>query len=288
MRRGPARPWPRVRAAGSPRITRSWRAPSSLPVLRAGSEGRWRCVTLATARSSGCWAAIWGASTRWQRSAGSWAPTSVAGRSTCAPAQEMGTWLENFDAASPIDVLIANAGIMVGSPGEGEVELAHESHDVIETNVNGVLNVDPPAASQNDLPGSRADRDRQLVGRIHSAAGRTELLRQQGGGLELWALAPRRGGGQGCSRERHLPRLRHDADDSEGNGLEAVRNVGREGGRYCRSGSCGKSRRHRIPGRPRQRCHGSVASCRIGCGDLRRARSASRCRARTPDARRRK
>src|SRR5271169_6016849 len=33
--------------------------------------------------------------------------------------QEMGAWLEDFESASPVDLLIANAGIMAGSPGEG-------------------------------------------------------------------------------------------------------------------------------------------------------------------------
>jgi short-subunit dehydrogenase len=79
--------------------------------------------------------------------------------------QEMGTWLENFDAASPVDVLIANAGIMAGSPGEGEVELAHESHDVIETNVNGVLN------SIHPLLPRMISRGRGQIGIVSSLAG---------------------------------------------------------------------------------------------------------------------
>jgi short-subunit dehydrogenase len=57
---------------------------------------------------------------------------------------DMGAWLENFDAAWPIDLLIANAGIMVGSPGGGEVEAAEDSHAAIEINVIGVLNAVHP------------------------------------------------------------------------------------------------------------------------------------------------
>lgn len=57
---------------------------------------------------------------------------------------ELAAWLGDFDAAWPIDLLIANAGIMVGSPGNGEVEAAEDSHRVIEINVIGVLNAVHP------------------------------------------------------------------------------------------------------------------------------------------------
>jgi short-subunit dehydrogenase len=57
---------------------------------------------------------------------------------------DMAAWLDDFDASSPIDLLIANAGIMVGSPGNGEVEAAADSHRVIEINVGGVLNAVHP------------------------------------------------------------------------------------------------------------------------------------------------
>jgi short-subunit dehydrogenase len=53
---------------------------------------------------------------------------------------DMKAWLEDFDTAWPIDLLIAGAGIMVGSPGNGELEAAEDSHRVIEINVIGVLN----------------------------------------------------------------------------------------------------------------------------------------------------
>jgi short-subunit dehydrogenase len=56
----------------------------------------------------------------------------------------MGAWLEDFDATWPIDLLIANAGIMVGSPGAGEIEAAEDSRAAIEINVIGVLNAVHP------------------------------------------------------------------------------------------------------------------------------------------------
>jgi short-subunit dehydrogenase len=78
---------------------------------------------------------------------------------------EMRAWLEDFDAASPVDVLIANAGIMAGSPSEGEVELAEASQAVIETNVIGVLN------SIHPLLPRMMSRGRGQIGIVSSLAG---------------------------------------------------------------------------------------------------------------------
>jgi short-subunit dehydrogenase len=79
--------------------------------------------------------------------------------------QEMRAWLEDFDEAWPVDVLIANAGIMAGSPGDGEIELAHDSHAVIETNVIGVLN------SIHPLLPRMISRGRGQIGIVSSLAG---------------------------------------------------------------------------------------------------------------------
>jgi short-subunit dehydrogenase len=57
---------------------------------------------------------------------------------------DVAAWFEDFDTGWPIDLLIANAGIMVGSPGGGEVEAAEDSLRVIEINVVGVLNAVHP------------------------------------------------------------------------------------------------------------------------------------------------
>lgn len=53
-------------------------------------------------------------------------------------------WLEDFDRATPVDVLIANAGVMAGRPPDGEIEPPDDSHALIETNVLGVLNAIHP------------------------------------------------------------------------------------------------------------------------------------------------
>ena len=38
--------------------------------------------------------------------------------------REMAEWLETFDSATPVDLLIANAGVMEGTPPGGEIEPA--------------------------------------------------------------------------------------------------------------------------------------------------------------------
>jgi short-subunit dehydrogenase len=78
---------------------------------------------------------------------------------------DMAAWLGDLDANWPIDLLIANAGIMVGSPGNGDVEAAEDSHRVIEINVIGVLNAVHPV-----LPRMIA-RGRGQIGIMSSLAG---------------------------------------------------------------------------------------------------------------------
>ena len=49
-------------------------------------------------------------------------------------------WLEDFDRTTPVDIVIANAGVLAGLA-EGEpIESAEMSHLVFETNMMGVLN----------------------------------------------------------------------------------------------------------------------------------------------------
>jgi short-subunit dehydrogenase len=58
--------------------------------------------------------------------------------------RDLRIWLEDFDGAAPVDLLIANAGVLVGTTPEGEIETADESQALIETNVLGVLNTVHP------------------------------------------------------------------------------------------------------------------------------------------------
>jgi short-subunit dehydrogenase len=53
---------------------------------------------------------------------------------------ELEAWLVAFDAATPIDLLFANAGIMGGASPGADLELPEIGRALIETNVIGVLN----------------------------------------------------------------------------------------------------------------------------------------------------
>jgi short-subunit dehydrogenase len=57
---------------------------------------------------------------------------------------DMAEWLEIFDAATPIDILIANAGIMAGREADTALESSAAGYAVMETNVLGVLNTVQP------------------------------------------------------------------------------------------------------------------------------------------------
>jgi len=52
-------------------------------------------------------------------------------------------WLESFDRYRPVDLIVANAGVLVRMPG-GEIEPAGEAYDLMQTNVLGVLNTVQP------------------------------------------------------------------------------------------------------------------------------------------------
>ena len=54
--------------------------------------------------------------------------------------KSLAAWLEAFDGAQPLDLLIANAGVMEGSPAPDEVEPADAAYRLMEINVLGVLN----------------------------------------------------------------------------------------------------------------------------------------------------
>ncbi len=49
-------------------------------------------------------------------------------------------WIGDFDRASPVDLLIANAGVTGGTPPGESIEPAEESHALFEINVLGVAN----------------------------------------------------------------------------------------------------------------------------------------------------
>jgi len=73
-------------------------------------------------------------------------------------------WVAAFDRAHAIDLLFANAGVMEGTPRDGEIEGADAAFGLIETNIGGVLSTVQPA-----LPGMIA-RGRGQIAIISSLA----------------------------------------------------------------------------------------------------------------------
>jgi len=78
-------------------------------------------------------------------------------------------WLEDFDRASPIELLFANAGVYTGAPHPGELEHAEAALMLMQINVLGVLNTVLPA-----LPLMRA-RGRGRIAIMSSIAGLAPL-----------------------------------------------------------------------------------------------------------------
>ena len=74
-------------------------------------------------------------------------------------------WIEDFDRASPIDLLIANAGIMEGTPPGGDIEHSDAAYGLMQINVLGVLNTVQPV-----LP-AMMERGRGHIASVSSLAG---------------------------------------------------------------------------------------------------------------------
>jgi len=55
----------------------------------------------------------------------------------------LAAWLDDFHRVHPVDLLVANAGVLVRMPG-GEVEPADDAYRLMQTNVLGVLNTVQP------------------------------------------------------------------------------------------------------------------------------------------------
>jgi short-subunit dehydrogenase len=57
---------------------------------------------------------------------------------------EIMKWIEDFNRRSPVDLLVANAGVMEGTPPFGTIEPADAAYALMQTNVLGVLNTVQP------------------------------------------------------------------------------------------------------------------------------------------------
>ena len=90
-------------------------------------------------------------------------------RDRCTRSRALATWIGDFDRITPVDLVIANAGIMEGTRPGGDIEPADAAYHSVETNVLGVLNtVQPP------LPRMMA-RGRGQIAIISSIGGFTPL-----------------------------------------------------------------------------------------------------------------
>lgn len=58
--------------------------------------------------------------------------------------RDMSEWLETFDDESPVDLLIANAGVMAGRAADHAIEASDAGYELVETNVLGTLNAIHP------------------------------------------------------------------------------------------------------------------------------------------------
>ena len=79
--------------------------------------------------------------------------------------QDLREWLEAFDEAGPVDLLIANAGVMAGTAADGSIESSDDSYALLDTNVLGVVNTIHPL-----LP-RMMSRGRGQIGIVGSIAG---------------------------------------------------------------------------------------------------------------------
>ena len=56
----------------------------------------------------------------------------------------LASWLTDLDRSTSVDLVIANAGLMAGTPPDGHIEPAESGYAVLETNVLGVINTIQP------------------------------------------------------------------------------------------------------------------------------------------------
>jgi len=57
---------------------------------------------------------------------------------------DIAEWISAFDRETPVDLVIANAGVMAGTPPAGDIEPPGEAYALIETNMLGMLNTLQP------------------------------------------------------------------------------------------------------------------------------------------------
>jgi short-subunit dehydrogenase len=112
-------------------------------VITGASSGIGEALALRYARERACLGLIARSRGRLDRVAeecrGAGATVSVATIDVRARA-DMEGWLHRLDDVTPVDLLIANAGVMEGRPPAGDIESAEAAYALMETNVLGVMN----------------------------------------------------------------------------------------------------------------------------------------------------
>lgn len=76
----------------------------------------------------------------------------------------LGGWIRHFDGEHAVDLVIANAGILTGTPSDGGLEPADDGYRLLETNILGVANTVHP------LLGPFAARRRGQIAVVSSLA----------------------------------------------------------------------------------------------------------------------
>jgi short-subunit dehydrogenase len=112
-------------------------------VITGASSGIGEALALAYARDRGCLGLLGRSRRRLDRIAERCRAAGAAVSTATIDVRDrpdMADWLGWFDDQTPIDLLIANAGVMAGSAAAGEIEPSEAAYELMQTNVLGVLN----------------------------------------------------------------------------------------------------------------------------------------------------
>ena len=150
----------------------------------------------------------------------------------------IGEWLLGFDARTPIDLLVANAGILTGSLKDGSIESLDMSTVQIETNFIGALNTALPVLERDAGAQARADRLHELARRVRVASRLAGLLRQQGGPAGVCDVAARAPARQRRPHQHDLSGLGDRADQRSVRHVAADGDEARGGGEGHRAWAC--------------------------------------------------
>ena len=88
--------------------------------------------------------------------------------------QTVGEWLRETHAATPLDLVIVNAGINGGHPG-GDIETEAMAFETVDVNLNGALNVAPTLRDPDAGARERPDRPDLFSRGLRALARRTGL-----------------------------------------------------------------------------------------------------------------